>query len=604
MDHSWTSTSSWICILVWALLAMSSDALCPRECRCGHDPKGLKQVVCDSGRMEGNVPIGQMDNDVERIVVTAPAPHLNSLNLGKVFYNLRILKELHITRSAVPAIGEATFVGLVNLGTLNLTSNNISQLLDTNFKGVEMLRYLHLDDNAINSTPSAVFRPLVELRMLTMSRNRLDKLVHRIFFGLKNLEVLDLSGNPLQSVEVDRFEDVPALKELYLSDCSLHHFESSIAAKLPNLKTLDLSYNLLPIFFVENPRHMARLQKLYLHGNRIQTVSEDNFKGLRLKTLSLAFNILQFLPTTAFRNLSVLDLDLSFNSYPFKKFDFLFQIEGEIQELNVGGNHIPESLLADLLDSLPKLRTLGISQLSLRDDNLQFLNLPPTLRKLNLSGNGLTYMDTDVLKAMSQLEILDLSRNSLLGLDSRLLQQFDQMTRLRTLYLGGNPWACDKCYIPAMMTWLNSTKLFLRACQNVRNPHCLRCASPEKLKDRPIQFLDEDMMEECPSGFGPHWARSTALGATQIAAIVACVLVGILTAAVLILLAMYYRRGAEYYTHEEERDDNGVYENPGVDDDVGELLVPSAALKQQVTVTNAANSNVNTANGSKSKYGA
>jgi Leucine-rich repeat (LRR) protein len=149
-----------------------------------------------------------MDQQVEVILITAPADNPNVLTIGPIFQQFSRLEELHIVRSNIPAIGRHSFWGVPTLQKLNLTQNNISHVLDYNFRGLANLLELHLDDNRIESMPSGTFRYLHELRILSLARNRITELVPRLFLMLGKLHQLDLSGNRLMELNPEVFKDV------------------------------------------------------------------------------------------------------------------------------------------------------------------------------------------------------------------------------------------------------------------------------------------------------------------------------------------------------------------------------------------------------------
>ncbi|GAB6028056.1 hypothetical protein CHUAL_002275 [Chamberlinius hualienensis] len=580
-----TQRTNWSCWTVAILLLFCLycpfgvvECICPRFCRCSLDDSGYKQVVCDMGGLDGHIPVQLMENDIWKLVITAPSHNLNTLAISRNFYKFTQLRELHITNSLIPAIGDGSFKGMSHLMVLNLTHNNITQILESNFQDIGSLQYLHLDFNNIRFTPSAAFHNVPNLTQLTLSNNKISQLVPRFFLKLTKLEELNLNNNPLsQNVDPDVFKDIRQLRILRLSNCQQTQFNSMVFRYLPNLEILDLSGNRLPYFSIDDASYATKLKVLYLHSNRIQSISNGTFGGLELRLLTLANNYIQFLQKPAFSRVTIRDLDISNNNLPITDPELLFHLSDKLQVLSVGGNRISQSTLGKLVANLPRLHSLTISNLNMKTLNPEVLRLPTILKKLNVSHNSLISIPSFTLIALCHhLETLDLSSNQFRGLELDTVERLDKMQKLKYLYLHDNPWSCDQCNIPVMMTWLNSSRYFGKSCQmsdmsSMSSESCLRCSSPQELAGKAIQLLDDRQLGGCEgSELGQN---AGALHQGHIGLVVACIILVLLLVTVVVVLIMYYRRGADYYTHEEEREDiNGIYENHGADDETGDLL--------------------------------
>lgn len=75
-----------------------------------------------------------MDAMLEVLKISAPDRNQNILTIGPIFQQFTRLEEVHIIKSNIPAIGKHSFWGVPNLKILNLTQNNISQVLEYNFQ--------------------------------------------------------------------------------------------------------------------------------------------------------------------------------------------------------------------------------------------------------------------------------------------------------------------------------------------------------------------------------------------------------------------------------------------------------------------------------------
>lgn len=122
-SFSWSSSSlsskmmPWTTVILLFFFCGPSlvSCMCPRVCRCSLDHAGHKLVICDQGGMLESIPATQMEYDIWKLVVTAPPNNLNNLAISRIFYRFTQLREIHITNSLLPAIGDETFKGLYKL---------------------------------------------------------------------------------------------------------------------------------------------------------------------------------------------------------------------------------------------------------------------------------------------------------------------------------------------------------------------------------------------------------------------------------------------------------------------------------------------------------
>lgn len=547
-----------------------ANGSCPEQCTCDADIMGRKRVRCFRGGLEGTPPVASMDEDTRVFIVTAPPNNSNNLTIGRIFTRLRHLQEIHITNSFVPAIGDNTFWDLEELLVLNLTRNSIAQLREKNFNGLKKLEKLHLDYNSITEMPSATFQQMPNLRNLTLSHNKLSKLVARMFLEIHRLEHLDLSWNPISEIGIEDFKELTQLRRLYLSHCELNKFEAVMVRSTTELEVLDLSHNQIEFVGPEEFKSLKKLKVLYLNGNHLNTILDSTFSGHDLTLLTLSKNNIRRLMQETFNNLTVKALDLSYNRMEIYDPEFLRPVTERLIKLDISGNRIRPATLSELIDRFPNIRDLSISNLGLIDFDPVHLQFPKSLRKLNVSNNLLFRLPSELLHPLKSLEIMDLSNNQFHGLDQQLIETFDEMKHLKVLYLHNNPWACDLCYIPALLSWLNNSKHFAHSCDVLHHFNCLKCSTPYNLSGQAIQFLDKDELEQC--GFGNIPAMKVAGTDSHIGIIIACAVIVLLLVSITIILVLYYRRGADYYTHEGERDDEKIYDNPAIEEENGDLL--------------------------------
>lgn len=195
--------------------------------------------------------------------------------------------------------------------------------------------------------------------------------------------------------------------------------DAQILGKLKSLQVLHISNNTIrDISFVKK---LANLQELELSGNLIENI-DSLVNCSMLQVLDISGNkVTNFLPL---KNLTELEkLFLSENS----SVTVLSDSSSIINTKNVD-----KKLDIDILSSLNKLKILDLGSCTL--ENLPILARLTSLTNLNLSNCDI--YDINVLKQNKNLEILNVRDNNIHQLD---LDFFDQLEKIRQLYIDGNP---------------------------------------------------------------------------------------------------------------------------------------------------------------------
>ncbi|CAM1331759.1 Uncharacterised protein r2_g4068 [Pycnogonum litorale] len=540
----------WLVVLVVIHLLVQSGVTtsgCPDTCQCT-----TRRVNCDRGGMT-RIPTENMDPNIEVLNISkgTEGPK-NKLTIGRIFRRFEYMKELRMTYSNIPAIGENTFAGLYNLRVLDLSHNRIKQLRHNEFVGVETLEAIHLDDNLISSTPSAPFCNLTKLRTLTLARNELIILAPRMFHCLDSLKKLDLSGNSLTRIDPQVFNDLRPLRYLYLRRCGLKRIHSLVYQMLSNLLELDLGENLFTTFVPSEFSVLENLERLLLDGNRISVLQEQTFGGLRLNFLGLSNNNLDAILRYAFSGLVVRTLDISRNN--FKSFNWpyvLGPVMSGLRGLYIGDTDISIDVIKDFLKALPELR-----EFSLKDSN--FVTIPTDLfadqrsmQLLDISGNLFATIHPDILDPLDNLRVLDISNNLLPGIEKRLIDKIQSLNRIRKVILRGNPLRCDLCNIPSTLRWMNTSKIFF--CKDCTSgpDYCARCVYPKRLAGRDIKNLRSEELRYCAY---PDSQASVLTTESQVGIFIAVAICILIMTVIVVIVLMYQRQGA-YYTREDERSD-------------------------------------------------
>ena len=480
---------------------------CPKLCTCPLDKKGRRLVKCSKGGLIDPLPILDMPEDAEILIVEAPDEFPNSLTLGPIFKGHLKMEEIHVTNSGVPALGAHSFWGLRRLRILNVSHNIISALMATNFRGPELLKELDLSHNRIESVPSAVFRYVRQLRVLDLSNNKIPELVPRIFFGLSKLEQLHLSNNPLGELPYDRFSDIPALQDLRCASCGLLSITSNALQELKELTYLDLRDNRLTQ--IPAVSFVPKLTTLLLDGNHITVIGRGAVSWLPLRKLTLAHNRISKVEPGSFDNTSITTLNLSYNRITTLDTGALDTIIMKMRDLDLSGNSISVDQFRSILPKARQLRKLGLGDLGLTRLSPELLRHSRHLRILNVSSNYLSKFPHELLYSTPHLQHLDLSTNSFHGLHEELITAFKSTSSLVNIQLEGNPWICEDCHVNALIEWLKynpSQPNTASACTGVRpSRQCLRCVGPNSLAGQEILLLNEEQLPVCRSSEIAGW---------------------------------------------------------------------------------------------------
>ncbi|XP_012887712.1 PREDICTED: trophoblast glycoprotein [Dipodomys ordii] len=227
----------------------------------------------------------------------------------------------------------------------------------------------------------------------------------------------------------------------------------------------------------------AYVRTLFLTGNRLEELPAGAFSRrpplAELAALNLSASRLHTVRAGAFQSLPGLrQLDLSHN--PLSDLSPLAFAGAD------AGARDPAPLEELILSHVAPPALRGLRRLELAGNRL--LHLPrdlgallPGLRHLDLRNNSLVSLGAGALRNLSLLESLHLEDNALKVLHNATLAELRGLARL-TLFLDDNPWVCD-CHMVDMVTWLQETEA-------VRGKARLRCAFPEKMRDRRLLELD------------------------------------------------------------------------------------------------------------------
>lgn len=185
-----------------------------------------------------------------------------------------------------------------------------------------------------------------------------------------DLEFYAQLGRPqaveIMNVMMDTLEIPRALRLGNFADNFLKWFSIEQAEAAPELVYLDLESNYLSN--LTNISGLVNLETLYLQSNRIEALEKDHLKPLtKLKILNLNFNQIYSFSGRGLPH-SLTDLGLSTNSLTTLNYSDLYM--PSLEMLNIESNELQTIDVSALMLALPKLRTIRLSENSMRKDTL------------------------------------------------------------------------------------------------------------------------------------------------------------------------------------------------------------------------------------------
>lgn len=232
---------------------------------------------------------GYMFRDLSQLRVLRLENNIIQSIPENVFSSLSLLNTLVLSSNKLKQIHAFTFDSLSGLTLLALDNNQISYIDDDAFRNSSSLEDLHLNGNELREIPVALknvlnlktldlgtnqiseiqansFPRMEQLFGLRLTENNITKVAKGVFDQLAQLQIINLSNNKIQKIEPGTFDGnlkVVAIRidGNYLADVG------GLFSKLPNLVWLNISENFLEWF--DYALIPTGLQWLDIHGNKI-----------------------------------------------------------------------------------------------------------------------------------------------------------------------------------------------------------------------------------------------------------------------------------------------------------------------------------------------
>lgn len=276
--------------------------------------------------------------------------------------------------------------------TLNISSNNFVQLVDSQFVNWTDILHLDLSSNSIKTINAGSFKGLVNLIELNLMNNQIEFLSSNITDSLVKLRILNLSSNRLKKIYPRSFEPIPLLLKLFLKN------NLELGKILTNYDDLEVSFNQGLITLDFSNTSLSEIPENFFSNNGTHLISLNialnpikNIPHLAhsLRSLNISGTLIETVPQELFSNSDLLE-KLYLQGLPFLK-------DIKARALN-GLSHLEEIVIKDCPklsfisedsfgDSSPKLIRVVISECALTTLPKTFMPVLNKVTHLDLQGN-------------------------------------------------------------------------------------------------------------------------------------------------------------------------------------------------------------------------
>lgn len=423
MDTKKAEIVSWLFFLLFSY-ATGQASICPAPesilpCICTNRHEDI-QIWCTHSDLpqvlKGVQKVGDLiRKPIDELIVENN--YLPSLP-GKIFQNVKIMR-LMLRHNGLERVSAAWLESQeMNLVEIFIVENDLKSLPSESLMKLQNLQALTIQSQNLKRIPA--FSGLQKLRYINIQSESLNAVNENTFENLPNLEKLFIQGSiNLRIVRENAFYNLPKLRRLEITNCGINLIHMRALSLLPSLSEISFSNNKISdaTMVGRAMRDLPVLSHLNLNNNLIDKLSEGGFVDQpMLEKLFLAHNNINVIHHGAFHRVPKLRVvDLNYNKISqIHPESFLQQSGSGVEELTLIGNQIMHiSEFRSLLDALPRLKFLDLSDNLLQEIPRGALRGHPSLERLHLNKNNIKFIQADAFVAMPALRELHLSNNSL-----------------------------------------------------------------------------------------------------------------------------------------------------------------------------------------------
>ncbi|KAB2617120.1 LRR receptor-like serine/threonine-protein kinase [Pyrus ussuriensis x Pyrus communis] len=316
-----------------------------------------------------------------------------------------------------------SFLSFPNLEYLDLSVNNLFDVIPPQLSSLSKLIYLDLSNNHFSGTIPKEIRNLKSLMDPDLSENQLNGSVPTSLGDLTNLTLLYLYKNNISG-------SIP--KEIR------NQLNGSIPKEIWNLKSLvnlSLGGNRLNGTIPTSIGNLTNLEVLYLRDNQLSGSIPQEIGNIKNLTSLLLYNnhFFGYLPQNICNGGLLANFSIHNNHFtgPIPK---SLKTCTSLTRVRLNGNKLTRNISEDL-GVYPNLYFMDLSHNNFYGEISQNWGQCPQLQTLLIAGNNLTgSIPPNIINAQKNHE-LDLSSNRLVG---AIPKGFGRMTSLQKLILNGN----------------------------------------------------------------------------------------------------------------------------------------------------------------------
>ncbi|CAH2987995.1 unnamed protein product [Chilo suppressalis] len=427
---------------------------------------------------------------------------------------------VELSSDLIEEVPHGAFRRLKGLPQLYLWDNQIRNINNESFIGMESLEQLDLSRNPFKVLPPGVFAHTPRLKVLTLTKTGLEEIPKGAITGLQMLEEITIKfGTGTVSFGSRALADLPSLKKLTIDRCRIKPVPSDLLqgdTKLQELVITGAGLEELPKQFFNG---LVNLERLNLKENIIKALDSDIFSPLKaLQWLNLNGNRIEMLPSRLFSGLTRLSTLSADRNHMKVIAPDSFQGAVNLQELSLMDNEL--TLTTDEDEDLyseppysPFASLLQLRVVRLRDNRVRRVHddwrllLAARLRLLDLSRNAYTELTRADVQFLNANITVDLRENNITTVDvleapTWWPQEELPKKTLSVILLDENPFRCD-CELFTFIRRLRGSKPL--AAEPKLNPGNAKCTSPPSLEGYSVKDLTPEQLvcplkdADCPS---------------------------------------------------------------------------------------------------------
>jgi Leucine-rich repeat (LRR) protein len=343
-----------------------------------------------------------------------------------VFLKFHNVKTLNCDGVNLQSLAKHDISAATSLEHFSCNSNYIKSLEAMLFVNSKRLKTLDLSINMIEHIESTAFNELRELTKLLLYDNQLKVIAGDLFKDLIRLEEINLSTNQIRVLEGKLFANCKLLKYIYLTDNFIQHLTSSMLMSIDNIAFLEISNNLLTNLDLNISASALYANNNQLESIKLHSIGYLSFYNNTIKSMSfshsehiLSLNVSSnMLNAASIQIISLLNgvksLDLSFNNLGVLNVTTFLMLT-DLQILNLQSTNLSR-LEYGLFVHQTNLEQLDLSYNRLSASGtfeLTKLSSLKSLEVLFIEGNGIANLDFEsVLKTLPKLKTIGLSDNN------------------------------------------------------------------------------------------------------------------------------------------------------------------------------------------------